>query len=227
MCRDTAFDDNAHSSALLGLQLVYDVERFLCRPYDETEATLRECLGLAVTRRLQKFVTVLKEEALPPRHFVVLFYPKDIFFVDLHGSALSSRRTPSGEEAELSNEKNVHVLWHASIPLVKNVRASTHGIIVRAGLPNAKAPKDLLAAIGSVADSPQRSGAASARSRPSIGPVRPAETRGDRCYQIPCSSASLISRLYKELTEALHGSTSVVQLGTWDAQRYVETGGDL
>lgn len=181
-----------------------------------------------MTRRLQKFVTVLKEEALPPRHFVVLFYPKDIFFVDLHGAPVTSQVSQVGDEAENSREKNVHILWHVSIPLVRDIRASTHGIIIRAGHPNVQRPKDALAAVSSAGHSfqAQRSGETTISRRAHLGPVRLVEARGDRCYQIPCSSAALITQLYKELLEAVHGSTSLVQLGTWDAQRYAETDSD-
>lgn len=199
-----------------------------CRPYDETEATIRECLGLAVTRRLQKFFTVSKEEALPPRHFVVLFYPKDIFFVDLHGGPRTSRDSQVGDQMEGSREKHVTVLWHISIPLVRDIRASTHGIIIRAGQPSAQKPKDLLAAIGATGDTlgSQRAEEATVGRRAQMGPVRHAAARDERCYQIPCASACLISQLYKELLDAQHGSTSVVQLGTWDAQRYADTDSD-
>lgn len=189
---------------------------YIFRPYDETEATLRECLGLAVTRRLQKFITVLKEEALPPRHFVVLFYPKDIFFVDLVGTPQASGGSQGEDESEPRTAKNVNVLWHASIPLVRDIRASTHGVIIRAGQPTVQRPKDVLASLSSVDSSPRAQ-------RTHVGSLRHVEARGDRCYQIPCPSAALISQLYKELLEAVHGSTSVVQLGTWDAQRYAET----
>ncbi|CDI73730.1 Vacuolar protein sorting-associated protein 13 family protein, related [Eimeria praecox] len=189
------------------------------RPYDETEATLRECLGLAVTRRLQKFITVLKEEVLPPRHLVVLFYPKDIFFVDLAGAPQACGGSQVGDESESGGAKNVNVLWHASIPLVRDIRASTHGVVIRAGQPSVQQPKDVLVALSSLDSSPRAQ-------RSHVGALRHVEARGDRCYQIPCPSAALISQLYKELLEAVHGSTSVVQLGTWDAQRYAETDND-
>lgn len=176
-------------------------------------------MGLAVTRRLQKFVTVLKEEALPPRHFVVLFYPKDLFFVDLAGSSQASGGPQVGDESEAGAAKNVNVLWHASIPLVRDIRASTHGVIIRAGQPAVQRPKEVLAALSSLDSSPRSQGTHG-------GSLRHVEARGDHCYQIPCPSAALISQLYKELLEAVHGSTSVVQLGTWDAERYTETDDD-
>lgn len=150
---------------------------------------------------------------------MVLFYPKDVFFVDLTGAPQVAGGHQVGDESEPTRDKSVNVLWHASIPLVRDIRASTHGIIIRAGQPTTHRPKDVLAALSSV-DSYQKS------HRAHVGSLRQVEARGDRCFQIPCSSAALISQLYRELLEAVHGSTSVVQLGTWDAQRYAETDSD-
>lgn len=119
------------------------------RPYNEQEACLRECLGLQVIRRLLKCVTILRQETLPARYLALLFYPKDVFFVDLYGSrgvppsssttssngTSSSNNSGGNTEEGSSRTPRPHIIWHVSIPLIKEVRASTHGIIIRTTLP--------------------------------------------------------------------------------------------
>ncbi|CBZ51235.1 hypothetical protein NCLIV_043020 [Neospora caninum Liverpool] len=232
------------------------------RPYDEREASLRECLGLQVIRRLLKCITVLRQETLPARHLALLFYPKDVFFVDLYGnrgvppSASGSQSTSgSGGASEDSEEPGrntrAYIVWHISIPLIKEVRASTHGIIIRTCLPSAAQPagNETSARGGRLVGGQDPSGqtiagkgagsatlsfaASSDDGRAGVGSAAKGKDRGDRdaattwrrgekFYQVPCQSASLTRQIYQELLEAQSSTSAVVELGSWRTMQYAK-----
>lgn len=207
--------------------------------YDEAEAALRESLGLSVTRRLQKCVSVLKQDGLPPRHLAVLFYPKDIFFVDLFGTYLADAVLSGGttDSAGGPSKPRVRILWHVCIPLIRDVRASTHGVLIRAAAPTQGGPEEALAAAscqqnGASGFAPdletQPSSTPSGRvrgrrfSNTTLGGFRTSvcgDARLEQSYQIPCSSAESVMQIYRELLDAQQGSTAVVELGSWDSFR--------
>ncbi|KAL8435510.1 hypothetical protein ACSSS7_002437 [Eimeria intestinalis] len=136
------------------------------RPFDEVEAQLRASLGLSLVRRLHRCIAVSRQ------HLAVLFYPQDIFFVDLQGSnrsSSSSRSTGSGDRergGSTSPPTSLRVLWHFSVLLIREVLLSSHGVTVRtaaAATPQQR-PEEALARASSLSLDPNRSSSSSSGS---------------------------------------------------------------
>ncbi|KEP60384.1 UNVERIFIED_CONTAM: hypothetical protein HHA_291180 [Hammondia hammondi] len=224
------------------------------RPYDEREACLRECLGHQVIRRLLKCITVLRQETLPARHLALLFYPKDVFFVDLYGnrgvppSSSSSSSAGTDDSEEPGKSTRAYIVWHISIPFIKEVRASTHGIIIRTCIPGAPLPGGSDYARGprlpaapeaasAVSGTMSVKGSTSSLSVPgeegrggSTGKGKDRSDRdacgtwrrGEKFYQVPCQTAALTRQIYQELLEAQSSTSAVVELGSWRTLQYAK-----
>ncbi|PFH31994.1 hypothetical protein BESB_019350 [Besnoitia besnoiti] len=216
------------------------------RPYDEREACLRECLGLQVIRRLLRCVTVLRQETLPARHLALLFYPKDVFFVDLYGNrgvppSSGARRGATADDSEDGGKgTRAYIVWHVSIPLIKEVRASTHGIIIRTSVPGGTPQSDTASPSASStylsAQSATAGGAHGGGQRPLPAPLSHASShegrgdaataawrgRGEKCYQVPCQTAALTRQIYQELLEAQGSTSAVFELGSWRTLQYAK-----
>ncbi|XP_026193592.1 uncharacterized protein LOC34617662 [Cyclospora cayetanensis] len=179
------------------------------RPYDETEAQLRQSLGLAAVRPMQKCITVMKQEGPELRQFAVLFYPQEIFFVNLQMGAPSAGRTGGG--APGSSKGQVNILWHVSVSSIKEVRAGSLGVTIytsKTSAPAQGAQEALVKAFS--ADRLLRATQYSQISR-AAGRMRGSEESGT--YHIPCSTPALVTEVYRELLETQRSNASVVELG--------------
>ncbi|CRG95170.1 conserved Plasmodium protein, unknown function [Plasmodium gallinaceum] len=94
------------------------------KEYNLNEAELRECLGLKFSKNIMKCLTVHKQENHPPSHYALLLYPKVIIYANLYANTKNS---------EYSNDKKSDiVIWSIKIEDINEIRASSHGIIVKA-----------------------------------------------------------------------------------------------
>lgn len=180
-----------------------------CRPYNETEAQLRQSLGLAVVRRLHRCITVSVHPSAPYHHLAVLFYPQDVFLVDLQSEAAAAAERPRDPTPQQQQQQPLRILLHISVPLIREIILGPQGVTVRTAVAAAapQRPEEALArASSSEALSPkdlQRQ--QTARAAPK-GELR-------ATYHIPCSTAALANEVYQELLETQRGNSSVVYLG--------------
>ncbi|KJP85234.1 hypothetical protein AK88_05130 [Plasmodium fragile] len=103
------------------------------KEYNLHEAELRECLGLKFSKNIMKCLTIHKQENHPPAHYSLLLYPKVIIYANLYASMFSGSK--SGEF--LGDKKSVGggdiVIWSLRIEDISEIRASSHGVIIRTG----------------------------------------------------------------------------------------------
>eukprot|EP00921_Rhytidocystis_pertsovi_P013991 GHVQ01022793.1.p1 GENE.GHVQ01022793.1~~GHVQ01022793.1.p1 ORF type:complete len:974 (+),score=57.45 GHVQ01022793.1:182-3103(+) len=93
------------------------------KEYDKGEAELRDCLGLRLAQNVMKCITIQKQETKPATHLALLFYPKRVFYVDLYGNR--------GSASQGEGESGAYKIWKVSIPEISEIRASSHGVIIR------------------------------------------------------------------------------------------------
>ncbi|EUD67763.1 hypothetical protein C922_01952 [Plasmodium inui San Antonio 1] len=103
------------------------------KEYNLNEAELRECLGLKFSKNIMKCLTIHKQENHPPAHYSLLLYPKVIIYANLYASMFVGSK--SGEF--LTEKKNLGggdiVIWSLRIEDISEIRASSHGVIIRTG----------------------------------------------------------------------------------------------
>eukprot|EP01069_Polyplicarium_translucidae_P000770 Polyplicarium_translucidae@DN1387_c0_g1_i2.p2 len=88
------------------------------REYSADDAELRECLGLSHAKNVVKLISVHKRT--PNMHMALVIYPQKIYYFDLYAGAHEGATHPA------------RALWHTSISAIKDVRASSQGIIIKA-----------------------------------------------------------------------------------------------
>ncbi|CRH01628.1 conserved Plasmodium protein, unknown function [Plasmodium relictum] len=93
------------------------------KEYNLNEAELRECLGLKFSKNIMKCLTVHKQENHPPLHYALLLYPKVIIYANLYANHKNNEHS--------SDKKSDIVIWSVKIEDITEIRASSHGIIVK------------------------------------------------------------------------------------------------
>ena len=157
---------------------------------------------------------MLRHQTPPYRHLAVLFYPQDIFLVDLQGGGGPSAPPRSGGGGrggpQGGQQHTVRILWHVSVPLIREIKAGAEGVTLRtAGAPTvSQRPEDALARASSaeglsVSDAFKQG-------------MRVAARGGELnlTFYIPCANAALVNEVYQELLEVQRGNASVIELGT-------------
>ncbi|SOV18191.1 conserved Plasmodium protein, unknown function [Plasmodium sp. gorilla clade G2] len=96
------------------------------KEYNINEAELRECLGLKFSKNIMKCLTVHKQENYPPSHYALLLYPKVIIYANLYANTNAQKN-----DFLLSEKKTDIVIWSIKIEDITEIRASSHGLIVR------------------------------------------------------------------------------------------------
>lgn len=96
------------------------------KEYNINEAELRECLGLKFSKNIMKCLTVHKQENHPPSHYALLLYPKVIIYANLYANTNAQKN-----DFLLSEKKTDIVIWSIKIEDITEIRASSHGLIVR------------------------------------------------------------------------------------------------
>ncbi|CAA9989872.1 conserved Plasmodium protein, unknown function [Plasmodium knowlesi strain H] len=106
------------------------------KEYNLHEAELRECLGLKFSKNIMKCLTIHKQENHPPAHYSLLLYPKVIIYANLYANQFVG-----GKNGEFLGEKKSVgggdiVIWSLRIEDISEIRASSHGVIIRTGNSN-------------------------------------------------------------------------------------------
>ncbi|SBS96095.1 conserved Plasmodium protein, unknown function [Plasmodium ovale curtisi] len=101
------------------------------KEYNINEAELRECLGLKFSKNIMKCVTIHRQENHPPAHYALLLYPKVIIYANLYASACGNTYYGSTNGEFLGDKRGDIVIWSVKIEDITEIRASSHGLIIR------------------------------------------------------------------------------------------------
>eukprot|EP01054_Gregarina_sp_Poly1_P001587 Gregarina_sp_Poly_1__1586@NODE_13_length_23366_cov_172_320786_g11_i0_p1_GENE_NODE_13_length_23366_cov_172_320786_g11_i0NODE_13_length_23366_cov_172_320786_g11_i0_p1_ORF_typecomplete_len4110_score635_11Chorein_N/PF12624_7/8_2e19Chorein_N/PF12624_7/1_7e03SHRBD/PF06650_12/4_7e03SHRBD/PF06650_12/5_5e17VPS13/PF16908_5/1_8e11VPS13/PF16908_5/1_3e03ATG_C/PF09333_11/3e09VPS13_C/PF16909_5/1_4VPS13_C/PF16909_5/61VPS13_C/PF16909_5/72TDRP/PF15683_5/0_26_NODE_13_length_23366_cov_172_320786_g11_i0159812331 len=120
------------------------------RDYDPGDADIRELLGLRFAKNVLQCIT-LEHKTHPPRHLVLVFYPKEVSLLDLALKRSTRRLTtsqstipatapalpsppatpkPAAASASFKVATKGTKLWSVNITEVEQVVATTHGVLI-------------------------------------------------------------------------------------------------
>ncbi|ETB62624.1 hypothetical protein YYC_00335 [Plasmodium yoelii 17X] len=102
------------------------------KEYNTQEAELRECLGLRFSENIMKCLTIHKQQNDPPSHYALLLYPKVIIYANLYANIYPNSFSNSKNNNDFTNDKKGDiVIWSVKIDEISEIRASSHGLIIR------------------------------------------------------------------------------------------------
>lgn len=160
-------------------------------------------------------MTVLEQDTPQRCHLAVLFYPQDIFLVDLKGGLQGTQQGTSRRGSSAGDEAGgqVHVLWHVSVADIREVKAGSHGVIVRTSQSSSGAQPQTEAGLGraSTLGIMAKTQAGRRSTQPSV--TTGAQRDIMQTFHIPCANAALANEVYRELLETQRGSATIVELG--------------
>ncbi|SCM13215.1 conserved Plasmodium protein, unknown function [Plasmodium chabaudi adami] len=102
------------------------------KEYNTQEAELRECLGLRFSENIMKCLTIHKQQNDPPSHYALLLYPKVIIYANLYANIYPNSFSNSKNNNDFTSDKKGDiVIWSVKIDEISEIRASSHGLIIR------------------------------------------------------------------------------------------------
>ncbi|GAW82111.1 hypothetical protein, conserved [Plasmodium gonderi] len=122
------------------------------KEYNLHEAELRECLGLKFSKNIMKCLTIHKQENHPPAHYSMLFYPKVIIYANLYANmCVSTKNNEFLKDKKVGSASGAGaagagsggnggggdiVIWSLKVEDISEIRASSHGLIIKTGNSN-------------------------------------------------------------------------------------------
>ncbi|CDJ27455.1 uncharacterized protein EMH_0086460 [Eimeria mitis] len=186
------------------------------RPYDETEAQLRQSLGLAVLRPMQKCMTVLRQETPEPCQLAVLFYPQDIFLVSIKGGDTQKELTLQGSQTQQrarGSSSSVQILWHVSVAAIREVKTDSRGVTLTVSPQEMQLNDPALGRASSLRRLARDPGGRYSSQPTTAAAATTTGTTHPQTYLIPCQDAVRANEVYRELLETQRGCATVVHLG--------------
>eukprot|EP01071_Lankesteria_metandrocarpae_P005078 Lankesteria_metandrocarpae@DN3847_c0_g1_i1.p1 len=111
-------------------------EHNIITDYSAEDAELREALPAAQSKNVTKCITVAKRDSRPAYHFVVIFHPKRVFFMNLQGGEKSLSSPSTQQDVNRRDTKGKRgaatacQLWSVQIAEMSDVRASSNGVVI-------------------------------------------------------------------------------------------------